>query len=105
MAADLQKRSKASPGARYSEAPRDIRGRTEHILACIDDVLHTAGSDKTHILMAQVFLVNMDDVDGMNRAWGAWVAQGNAPCRATVHARLARPEWRIAIVVTAASRQ
>lgn len=83
----------------------DIRGQTREVLAYIDKLLEEAGSDKHHILMAQVFIADMADYAGMNEAWDAWVAEGNAPPRATVEAKLANPGWRVEIVVTAAMRE
>jgi len=79
----------------------DIEGQTREVLAAIDALLAQAGSDKTRILRAQIFLADIADFAGMNRAWDAWVVPGNAPARATVEARLARPEWKVEIVVTA----
>lgn len=81
---------------------QDITGQTRQVLAAIDALLARAGSDKTRILMAQIYLADLADFDGMNAAWDAWVAEGHAPPRATVQARLARPEWKLEIVVTAA---
>ena len=80
----------------------DIEGQTREVLAAIDALLAQAGSVKTRILRAQIFLADIADFAGMNRAWDAWVVPGNAPARATVEARLARPEWKVEIVVTAA---
>jgi enamine deaminase RidA (YjgF/YER057c/UK114 family) len=71
-------------------------------LAVIDKLLATAGSDKTKILMAQIFVANMKEFDGMNKAWDAWVADGHAPPRATIEARLASADYKVEIVVTAA---
>ena len=85
------------------DASQDIVGQTRQVLATIDRLLGEAGSDKTRILRAQVFLADIADFDGMNVAWDAWVAAGAAPPRATVEARLARPEWRVEVVVTAAT--
>jgi len=85
------------------DTSQDIVGQTRQVLATIDRLLAEAGSDKTRILRAQVYLADIADFDGMNTAWDAWVAPGNAPPRATVEARLARPEWRVEIVVTAAT--
>ena len=80
----------------------DIRGQTAQVLAMIDRLLAEAGTDSAHILMAQIFLADMADFSGMNEVWDDWVAPGDAPPRATVQAKLARPEWKIEIVVTAA---
>lgn len=52
--------------------------------------------------MATVYLADMADYAGMNEAWDAWVPAGNAPPRAAVEAKLAKPEWRVEIVVVAA---
>ena len=85
------------------DATQDIVGQMRQVLAAIDRLLGEAGSDKTRILRAQVFLADIADYDGMNVAWDAWVPAGAAPPRATVEARLARPEWRVEVVVTAAT--
>ena len=84
------------------DASQDIRGQTAQVLAAIDALLARAGSDKSRILMAQIYLADLADVAGMNAAWDAWVAPGNAPPRATVQAALADPGWKIEVVVTAA---
>ncbi|MET0519791.1 MAG: RidA family protein [Burkholderiaceae bacterium] len=84
------------------DATQDITGQTAQVLAAIDKLLARAGTDKTKILMAQVFIKDLADFPGMNAAWDAWVAAGHAPPRATVEANLARPEWKIEIVVSAA---
>ena len=84
------------------DATQDIRGQTAQVLAMVDRLLAEAGSDRARILMAQIFLADMADFDGMNSVWDDWVAPGDAPPRATVQARLGKPEWKIEIVVTAA---
>jgi enamine deaminase RidA (YjgF/YER057c/UK114 family) len=84
------------------DASQDIRGQTRQVLEAIDAMLARAGSDRSRILMAQIFLVDLADFAGMNEVWDAWVPAGNTPPRATVQAALAKPEWKIEIVVTAA---
>jgi enamine deaminase RidA (YjgF/YER057c/UK114 family) len=84
------------------DATQDIRGQTAQVLAMVDRLLAEAGSDKAHILRAQIFLSDLADFAGMNEVWDDWVAPGDAPPRATVQAALAKPGWRIEIVVTAA---
>lgn len=81
---------------------QDIGGQTRQVLAAIDALLVRAGSDKSKILMAQIYLADIADFAGMNAAWDDWVVPGHTPPRATVQARLARPEWKVEIVVTAA---
>jgi enamine deaminase RidA (YjgF/YER057c/UK114 family) len=85
-----------------ADATQDAQGQTAQVLAAIDALLARAGTDKSRILMAQIFLADLADFPGMNAAWDAWVAAGNAPPRATVEARLAKPEWKVEIVVKAA---
>ena len=81
---------------------QDIRGQTAQVLAMIDRLLAEARTDKAHILRAQIFLADMADFAGMNEVWDDWVPPGDAPPRATVQARLANPDCRVEIVVTAA---
>ena len=84
------------------DATQDIAGQTRQVLAMVDALLARAGSDRSKILMAQIFLADLADFDGMNAVWDAWVAAGHAPPRATVQAALANKDWRIEVVVTAA---
>jgi enamine deaminase RidA (YjgF/YER057c/UK114 family) len=84
-----------------TDASQDIRGQTRQVLAAIDALLASAGSDKTRILMAQIYLADIDDFAAMNEVWDAWVVAGHAPARATVQAALAKSDWKIEIVVTA----
>ncbi len=85
-----------------SDSTQAIRGQTAQVLAMVDKLLAEAGTDRAHILMCQIFLADMADFAGMNDIWDDWVAPGDAPPRATVQARLARAEWKIEVVVTAA---
>ena len=85
-----------------TDSGQDIGGQTRQVLAAIDRLLVEAGTDNAHILMAQIFLSDLADFAAMNEIWEDWVAPGDAPPRATVQARLAKPEWKIEIVVTAA---
>lgn len=84
------------------DASQDIRGQTRQVLDAIDRLLNEAGTDNAHILRAQIFLADLADFDAMNEVWEDWVAPGDAPPRATVQAALAKPQWKIEIVVTAA---
>ena len=86
-----------------ADGSQGISGQTRQVLASIDRLLAEAGSDKSRLLMAQIFLADLADFAGMNEVWDAWVAPGQAPCRATVNSLLAKPEWRVEIVVTAAA--
>ena len=85
-----------------NDASRDIRGQTEQVLAAIDKLLHEAGTDKAQILMCQIFIKDLADFPIMNEVWEDWLAPGDAPPRATVQANLAKPDWRVEMVVTAA---
>lgn len=84
------------------DTSQDIRGQTRQVLAMVDKLLTEAHTDSAHILMAQIFLADMADFAGMNEVWDDWVPPGDAPPRATVQARLAKAEWKVEIVVTAA---
>ena len=86
------------------DATQNIEGQTREILGHIDRLLAEAGTDKTRILMCQIFLADVKDFSGMNAVWNEWVAPGNAPARATVEAKLAKPEWLVEMVVTAAQK-
>ncbi len=85
-------------------AELDIRSQTANVLAQIDQRLAEAGSDKAHLLRVQIYLSHISDIAAMNEVWDAWVPAGHAPPRATVEARLARPDWKIEVVATAAQR-
>lgn len=81
----------------------DIAGQTRQVLAAIDALLARAGSDKSRILRAEIFLADLADFGAMNAVWEAWVVPGQTPARATVQAALANPKWKVEIVVTAAA--
>ena len=83
-------------------AGADIETQTREALSEIDELLSKCGSDKSRILHATVYLADIADFDGMNRAWDSWVDRNSPPARATVESRLADPDWKIEIVVTAA---
>lgn len=83
-------------------ADGDIEAQTAEVLGMVDRLLAEAGSSKQHLLRVEIFLRDLADYDGMNRVWDAWVAPGFAPPRATVQAALARSNWRVEMVVTAA---
>ena len=80
----------------------DISGQTRQVLASVDRFLAAAGSDKSRILMTQIYLKNMTDFAAMNVVWEGWVVPGHTPPRATVQANLANDKWLIEVVVTAA---
>ncbi|MCD6675145.1 MAG: RidA family protein [Burkholderiaceae bacterium] len=80
----------------------DVSGQTRQVLEAIDRLLAEAGTDKTRILQANVYLADIADFAAMNAVWDAWVPQGHTPARATVEARLAAPEYRVEIQVVAA---
>lgn len=85
-----------------ADGSQDIAGQTRQVLAAIDALLAQASTDKTKILRAQIFLADISEFPGMNAVWDTWVVPGHTPPRATVEAKLAKPEWKVEIVVTAA---
>lgn len=85
-----------------ADGSQDISGQTQQVLAAIDALLARAGTDKRKLLRVEIFLRDLADFPAMNAVWEAWLPAGDAPPRATVQATLARPEWRVEMVVTAA---
>ncbi|NDF12175.1 MAG: RidA family protein [Proteobacteria bacterium] len=108
------------PGARMSEAVvyagkvytagvvadttvgKSVYEQTKDVLNQIDALLKQAGSDKTKILKANIWLTNIKTFDEMNKAWDAWVVPGKTPARATVEAKLAAPGYDVEIMIEAA---
>ena len=86
----------------HRAAGKSVAEQTQDILETIDKKLASAGSDKSKILSAQIFLADISKFNEMNKVWDAWVAKGNTPARATVEARLAGPEYLVEIMVVAA---
>jgi enamine deaminase RidA (YjgF/YER057c/UK114 family) len=85
-----------APGKSVTEQTRDI-------LKTIDGLLGEAGTDKTKMLSATIWLTDMSKFAEMNGVWDAWVSPGATPARATVvSAQLAAPEFAIEIAVIAA---
>ena len=79
-----------------------VKGQTEQILAKIDARLAEAGSEKSKILTATLWISDMRHFNEMNAAWDAWVSPGDAPARACVEAQLAAPQFQVEIMVIAA---
>ncbi|MBB2201034.1 RidA family protein [Gluconacetobacter tumulisoli] len=84
------------------DATLDVEGQMADILRQVDALLAEAGTDKSRLITVQIFLADMGDMGGMNRAWDAWLDRGNKPARATVEARLADPHWRVELTGIAA---
>ena len=84
------------------DGSQDISGQTRQVLAAVDALLARAGTDKSKLLMVQIFIKDLADFPAMNAVWEAWLPAGNAPPRATVRADLAKSEWRVEMVVTVA---
>ena len=80
----------------------DVAGQTRQIVEKIDRYLAEAGTDKSKLLSATVWLSDIKTFNEMNGVWDAWVAQGNPPARACVEAKLAQPQYRVEIGVIAA---
>jgi enamine deaminase RidA (YjgF/YER057c/UK114 family) len=85
------------------DASLPIREQTRSVLKQIDALLAEAGTDKTHILTATIYLSSMGEFPAMNEVWDGWVgADSQSPARATVEARLASPQDKVEIQVIAA---
>jgi enamine deaminase RidA (YjgF/YER057c/UK114 family) len=83
-------------------AGKSVTEQTKEILTIIDSLLAEAGSDKSKILMANIWITDMGTFQEMNAVWDAWVSPGNTPARATVEAKLATPAFKVEIAVIAA---
>lgn len=84
-----------TPGGSVAQQTRDA-------LAEVDRVLAAAGTDKSRILSAQIWLADITTFAEMNAVWDAWVAQGHTPARATGESKLATPDYKVEVIVTAA---
>jgi enamine deaminase RidA (YjgF/YER057c/UK114 family) len=83
-------------------AGKSVTEQTKEVLSIIDGHLAKAGSDKSKLLTATIYLTDMDTFAEMNAVWDGWVSPGNTPARATVQARLAAPRYNVEIMVIAA---
>ncbi|MXP42530.1 RidA family protein [Altererythrobacter soli] len=106
------------PGARMSQAVvhgntvylagqvgapgESVAAQTKAVLGQIDALLAEAGTDKSTILSATIWLADMADFAEMNSVWDTWVDMANPPARATGEAKLAAPEYKVEIIVIAA---
>jgi enamine deaminase RidA (YjgF/YER057c/UK114 family) len=79
-----------------------VTRQTQEVLAIIDGHLAKAGTDKSKLLTATIYLTDMKTFAEMNAVWDGWVSAGNTPARATVEAKLAAPQYNVEIMVTAA---
>jgi enamine deaminase RidA (YjgF/YER057c/UK114 family) len=79
-----------------------ITDQMTKIIGQIDALLAKAGTDKTNLLSAMIWLADINDFSEMNTVWDKWVAEIQPPARATGESRLAAPEYRVEIVVVAA---
>ncbi|MDG1161850.1 MAG: RidA family protein [Burkholderiales bacterium] len=80
----------------------DIQGQTGQILDTIDQYLLSNESNKSNIISATIWLADMADFSEMNAIWDMWVAKDNPPVRACVEAKLAAPQYKVEIQITAA---
>ena len=81
---------------------KGVGEQTKDVLAIIDGLLAKAGTDKSKLLTATIYLTDMANFADMNAVWDAWVSSGNTPARATVQAKLAAPGYDVEIMVIAA---
>ncbi len=81
---------------------QSVAAQTTAILESIDRLLAEAGSSKSRLLQATIWLDSMDDFAEMNAVWDAWIDPENPPARAAGESRLARPDFKVEIIVVAA---
>jgi enamine deaminase RidA (YjgF/YER057c/UK114 family) len=89
-------------GLTANDTSKDIKGQTTEILGKIDHYLKEAGSSKSNLLSANLWIKDMAMFRDMNSVWNEWVDPKNPPARACVKAEMARPEVLVEIMVTAA---
>jgi enamine deaminase RidA (YjgF/YER057c/UK114 family) len=83
-------------------AGQSVAKQTQEILSIIDGHLAKAGSDKSKLLTATIYITDMKNFAEMNAVWDGWVSAGNTPARATVEVKLATPQYGVEIMVIAA---
>jgi enamine deaminase RidA (YjgF/YER057c/UK114 family) len=83
-------------------AGESVTKQTQEVLSIIDSHLAKAGSEKSKLLTATIYLTDMKNFAEMNAVWDGWVSAGNTPARATVEAGLAAPRYSVEIMATAA---
>ncbi len=88
-------------GVVAADTSKDITAQTEDVLAQIDELLETHGTDNTRLLQAHIWLKDIADREAMNRVWKAWLPTGGAPARACVQAVMADPSYLVEIMITA----
>jgi enamine deaminase RidA (YjgF/YER057c/UK114 family) len=84
------------------DAKADVPEQTGQILKKIDDLLKAAGTSKEKILTAQIWLSEIRYFDQMNSVWDPWIPKGHTPARACIESKLAFPDLKVEIMVTAA---
>jgi enamine deaminase RidA (YjgF/YER057c/UK114 family) len=89
-------------GLTAADRSADVKGQTQQILDKIDEYLTQAGSDRSKLLQANIWITDMQNFAAMNEVWNAWVDPQNPPVRACVRADLAVPELLVEIMVSAA---
>ena len=89
-------------GLTADDTKADVKGQTAQILTKVDKFLAEAGTDKSKILSANIWLTDIKTWSQMNEVWDAWISPGNAPARATVEAKLANPALSVEIMIQAA---
>jgi enamine deaminase RidA (YjgF/YER057c/UK114 family) len=86
-----------------NKAGGSVAEQTQDILSIIDGLLAEAGSDKSKLVSANIWLTDIATFDEMNKVWDGWTAENAAPARATVEAKLAAPQFKVEIAVVAAT--
>jgi enamine deaminase RidA (YjgF/YER057c/UK114 family) len=89
-------------GVVAKDVEKDIRGQTREVLDEIDRLLAKAGSHKSKVLSATIWVTDIRHRAAMNEVWTAWVDAKNLPARACVEAKLADPRALVEIMVIAA---
>jgi enamine deaminase RidA (YjgF/YER057c/UK114 family) len=89
-------------GITPEDVKQDIVGQTQQVLKEIDRLLKLAGTDKSAVVSATIWVTDIRNRDAMNEAWNAWTGGQNLPGRACIEAKLADPRMLVEIAVVAA---
>lgn len=89
-------------GLTADDRSASLKGQTEAVLKKIDALLKAAGTDKSRLLSATIYVSDISIKPQMDEAWIAWVHPENKPARACVQAQLGSPDTLVEIVCTAA---
>ncbi len=79
-----------------------LQDQAKEMLSRVDTLLEEAGTDKSHMLSATVYLSDIKYFAEFNKIWDVWVTPNNTPARTCVEARLMHPALFCEVTIVAA---